>query len=289
MNLSWTAGGSSGGEAAIVAFKGSPLGVGTDIAGSIRVPAACCGVYGFMPTANRVPYGGQTSPRETALPGILGSAGPIAQNLDDIELFMEVIANENPWKYDVTALSAPWVRMQPVEGAKLIVGVMFESEQFPLHPPIRRAIESAAFKLQAVGHTVVSLPHDPILSVSYGSRLAFQLFDLQNHGTMDPIKNSGEPMVPSVAMRSSPIDTGPLPVSEELELGKKIIALNHARFDYADRWRKTWVQYNLDVVLSPTAQATAVSHDSFGWPPYTVMWNLLNVSGTTNQVFTVNF
>ena len=256
--------------------------MGTDIAGSIRVPAACCGVYGFKPTADRVPYGGQVSPRETGLPGIPASAGPIAQNIDDIELFMGVVAKANPWNYDVSAYPVPWVRdLPPNERSKLTLGVMFESEQFPLHPPMRRALDSAVAKLRKAGHHVVHLAHDPMLSVSYGSRLAFQLFDLQNHGTADPIKESGEPMVPSVALRTTPIVTGPLPVSPDLEISKRIIALNNLRHDYADRWRKAWVDYGLDVVLSPASQATAVPHDSFGWPPYTVMWNLLDVRSST--------
>lgn len=50
-NTKLTAGGSSGGEGALVAFRGSILGVGTDIAGSVRIPALCNGVYGFKPTA----------------------------------------------------------------------------------------------------------------------------------------------------------------------------------------------------------------------------------------------
>ncbi|KAK6826950.1 hypothetical protein RU639_004614 [Aspergillus parasiticus] len=49
------AGGSSGGEGALVALYGSPLGVGTDVGGSIRIPSLCCGTYGFKPTASRVP------------------------------------------------------------------------------------------------------------------------------------------------------------------------------------------------------------------------------------------
>lgn len=50
-------GGSSGGEAALLGFKGSPLGVGTDLAGSIRIPSAACGVFGLKPSLGRFPTG----------------------------------------------------------------------------------------------------------------------------------------------------------------------------------------------------------------------------------------
>ncbi|KAK1487209.1 amidase [Colletotrichum cuscutae] len=59
-NTRLTAGGSSGGEGALVAFRGSPLGIGSDLAGSVRIPAFCCGVYGFKPTVDRIPFAGQS-------------------------------------------------------------------------------------------------------------------------------------------------------------------------------------------------------------------------------------
>lgn len=59
-----TAGGSSGGEGALIALRGSVLGIGTDIAGSIRIPALCCGTTGFKPSVRRVPYGAKLPPAE---------------------------------------------------------------------------------------------------------------------------------------------------------------------------------------------------------------------------------
>ncbi|EAW06969.1 general amidase GmdB [Aspergillus clavatus NRRL 1] len=110
-NTHLTAGGSSGGEGALVAFRGSVLGVGTDIAGSIRIPSLCCGVYGFKPTTDRIPYGGQV--RDIAMEGIPGlkpAAGPLAHSLDDIELFMSTVLDAEPWKYDPAASAAPWYK-----------------------------------------------------------------------------------------------------------------------------------------------------------------------------------
>lgn len=57
-NQNLSAGGSSGGEGALISLKGSPVGFGTDIGGSIRIPAAFCGLYGLRPSAGRLPYEG---------------------------------------------------------------------------------------------------------------------------------------------------------------------------------------------------------------------------------------
>ncbi|KFY42611.1 hypothetical protein V495_04429 [Pseudogymnoascus sp. VKM F-4514 (FW-929)] len=109
-NRSLTAGGSSGGEGALLALRGSPLGVGTDIGGSIRVPAMCNGLYGFKPSAGRIPYVGPMG-RLTAARGRLGlqtSAGPLATSLRDVQLFMEVVAHAQPWETSADALPGTW-------------------------------------------------------------------------------------------------------------------------------------------------------------------------------------
>lgn len=56
LNRALISGGSSGGEGALVGARGSPLGIGTDIGGSIRIPAGLCGIYGLSPSPGRHPY-----------------------------------------------------------------------------------------------------------------------------------------------------------------------------------------------------------------------------------------
>ena len=84
-----TCGGSSGGEAVLVALRLSPLGFGTDIGGSIRIPAAFCGIYGFKPTPGRLPLGtDETSLKHEAIPTC---SGPLARSARDIELAMAAL------------------------------------------------------------------------------------------------------------------------------------------------------------------------------------------------------
>ncbi|KAI9040537.1 general amidase GmdB [Aspergillus affinis] len=285
-NTNLTAGGSSGGEGALVAFRGSILGVGTDIAGSIRIPALCCGVYGFKPSTDRIPFGGQVTGAIVSAPGIKPSAGPLAHSLDDIELFMSTVLAAEPWKYDITATSAAWTSAPPSRPAAtlLTIGILPEDPQFPLHPPIRRALDSAIAALTIQGHQIIHLDADadtnsdrnPSKETAYANRLGFQYFIYGPH--VDHMAASGEPAVPSVQRGPNPMFTGSFPVDQELGVFEKIEALHTARREYCDAWRKLWVRHGLDVVLGPGAQSTAVPHDTYGWPPYTLLWNLLDVS-----------
>ncbi len=89
-DLARTAGGSSGGSAAAVAAGCVPLATGTDGGGSVRIPAACCGLVGIKPTFGRV---AQWPPSGV---GSLGHTGPIARSVADAALLLDVLAARNP-------------------------------------------------------------------------------------------------------------------------------------------------------------------------------------------------
>ena len=93
--LQVTPGGSSGGEAAIVAARGSPLGIGTDLGGSLRVPAHFCGLAGFRPSVGLVPSGGHIPELRSPL-GPMSVSGPLARSVADLDLAMAVIAGAWP-------------------------------------------------------------------------------------------------------------------------------------------------------------------------------------------------
>ncbi len=86
-----TPGGSSGGEAAIIAACGSPLGLGSDSGGSIRQPAHYCGIAGLKPTSGRVPNTGHFPPI-TALADPRSVIGPMARSVDDLAVALSIIA-----------------------------------------------------------------------------------------------------------------------------------------------------------------------------------------------------
>src|ERR1700694_388997 len=95
-NLDRSPGGSSGGQAAIIAAGGSPMGLGTDIGGSIRVPATFCGIAGLKPTSGRTPDAGRYS-EPLGERAIVSQAGVLARQVADVALGLEIInGGRNP-------------------------------------------------------------------------------------------------------------------------------------------------------------------------------------------------
>ena len=268
-NTTLTAGGSSGGEGALVAMRGSIFGVGTDIAGSIRIPSLCCGSYGFKPTSGRIPITGCPFGGE-GVPGIVPSAGPLTTSFSDLSLFMKTVLEAKPWRRETGLLAVPWRSLDPAPSS-LTIGVLAEDREFPLHPPVHRTLEAAVSALSTAGHKLIRLDYQAAISTSLGTRLAFEYFSLDPDDTgIKHIEDSGEPMVQSVQRA--------LPPHKKTYTLTDLVRMNVEVHDYAEAWRKIFFEYKLDAVIAPGAQNTAVEHDTFALPPYTLMWNLLDVS-----------
>ncbi|PYS71085.1 MAG: amidase [Acidobacteria bacterium] len=109
LNPSLTPGGSSGGEAAAISTFMSPGGLGTDLAGSIRIPAHFCGIAGLKPTCGRVPGEGQYPP--STGPYSLGAViGPMARTVEDLRLLFRVLSNTGAQNNDpaLTDMTVAW-------------------------------------------------------------------------------------------------------------------------------------------------------------------------------------
>lgn len=147
-----TPGGSSGGEAAVVAYGGVPVGLGGDFGGSLRVPAAFCGVTTLKPTGGRLSFHDTPSDPYAPQEAILPQPGPIARSVADVALVMRVLAAPGQEQFDLSVPPVPWIE----PGAEpLRVGVSYDNGLFPLSPAIRRAIDTAAKALEGVGAKVV--------------------------------------------------------------------------------------------------------------------------------------
>ncbi|KAL0780441.1 hypothetical protein CaCOL14_001776 [Colletotrichum acutatum] len=273
-NTKLTAGGSSGGEGALVAFRGSPLGIGSDLAGSVRIPAFCCGVYGFRPTVDRIPFAGQSlSPWPMNwMSAVMPALGPLANSADDLSLLMEVVTKLNPWRYDGSAINLSWRTLDEPRSKPLTIGILPEDPEYILHPPVRRTLAEAASALEKAGHKVVHLATDAKRSAALGARISYQYFSISAPAVAD----FGEPFVASVAKGMHPFSTGDFPVDPKLDIPGQYTGLNMARAAYAQAWSQTWQEHDLDIVLAPGASCTAVPHDTFGLPVYTVMWSLID-------------
>ncbi len=156
-DLTRVPGGSSGGSAAAVAAGLASFALGTDTGGSIRQPAAFCGVVGLKPTYGRVSRWGAI-----AFASSLDQIGPITGTVADAALALDVLAGLDP--DDATSLDAPppgAVRALATGIAGLRVGLPREYFEGALDPPIASAIRAAADALVAAGASLreVSLPH----------------------------------------------------------------------------------------------------------------------------------
>jgi len=168
-NLKVTAGGSSGGEGSLIAMRGSVLGIGTDIAGSIRIPSICNGIYGARPSSSIVPFDGQQSPEDPGMPGIEVVAGPMATSSRACAFFMKTIMSAQAWRYDTSCLHLRWQGHQ--SSRKPRIGLVLDDGVYTPFPPVRRTIREAAQKLRDAGLDLVELrlPHVPAaVGITYG-------------------------------------------------------------------------------------------------------------------------
>ena len=159
-HLKRTAGGSSGGEAAAIAARLSPAGIGSDLSGSIRVPAHFCGIVGLKPTTGRVPMDGHVP--EAVGPLSLGaSIGPMARRVADLALLFDVVAQTRAQRIDLDQLRS------------MRVALYVDDTVTPVTEETAQAIRSTAEILREAGFDV---REERPPAVSEGSRLWIELF-----------------------------------------------------------------------------------------------------------------
>jgi amidase len=154
-DLGRTPGGSSGGSSAALAAGYGPLSLGSDIGGSLRVPAFHCGVYAHKPSYNLVAMRGHTAPPFPAIPmeRDLSVIGPMARGAADLSLLLDVMAGPDPLDIGIAyKLALPPPRHADLKNFRVLV-----VKGHPLMPPdkdIRAAIETLAGNLAKAGVTL---------------------------------------------------------------------------------------------------------------------------------------
>src|SRR5690606_31926414 len=158
-------GGSSGGSAAAVAARLVPGATATDTGGSIRQPAALCGITGLKPTYGRVSRWGMI-----AFASSLDQAGPMARSAEDVALLLQAIAGFD--ERDSTCLDHPVPDYhaaldQPLDGLR--IGVPAEYFDTGLNPGTERAVRDALAEFERQGARLVEvrLPHSDLAVPAY--------------------------------------------------------------------------------------------------------------------------
>jgi amidase len=257
-DLSRTPGGSSGGSSAALAAGYGALSLGSDLAGSLRVPALHCGVFAHKPTQALVPFRGHTPPQLPALPidRDLGVIGPMARSAADLSLLFDVIAGPDPLEAGKAfSLSLPPARHQELKGFRVLV---IESDPLmPADTVIRAAIDRLAAELGKSGTRIArESPLWPDFAAS--SRLFMRML-------MSFVAIGFPPDVYADAVKAA----AALPAEAENLQAERLrgIALSHRDWLMADgaraqlraRWRTLFESF--DAVICPIMPTPAFPHD----------------------------
>ncbi|MDB6000763.1 MAG: amidase, partial [Rhizobacter sp.] len=227
--LNRTPGGSSGGGAAALVSGMVPLELGSDIGGSIRVPAHFCGVYGHKPTHGLLPSRGHQFPGFQSAPDVLSVIGPLARNAADLELALDVLAGPDVDEAVALRLALPPARFSRISDLRVLM--LTEHPSTRAGADVRGAVDDVAALLAQAG-----------AKVEHQSALLPDLEAIQQ----DYVK-----LLMTIVTRGAPGAPPPPSAHEWLAL-----------LDRRQQWRRGWRRLfeSFDVVIAPPFGTAAFEH-----------------------------
>ncbi|KAG2163125.1 hypothetical protein VTO58DRAFT_110591 [Aureobasidium pullulans] len=287
-NRNLSSGGSSGGEGALISLKGSPLGFGTDIGGSIRIPAAFNGLFGLRPSSGRLPYEGMANSFDGA-PSILSVVGPLSSSSAGLKLAVQSILQTEPWQRDPRVHPLPWrneqeeAAKQLAQDKKLTFAVLKHDGLCAPHPPIKRALEETVQKLESLGHKVIEWQppsHSKLQDICVkawgydGGADAARAFAL-----------SGEEPKPNIMFEEAP-------QANATDIMRNQVEKRDAEKEYMEYWNSTsqltGTGRPVDAIISPLAPFTAARPNKYTSYSYSVWVNVLDYSSAIVPVTKVD-
>ncbi|KAH7008984.1 acetamidase [Ilyonectria destructans] len=262
-NRQTTSGGSSGGESALIVMKGSPLGVGSDIGGSLRIPAACTGIFTLRPSAGRFPVRNCRSgmPGQEAVQSV---NGPLASTLHDVELYSKSVVGGQPWLRDPKCLPIPWRTVELPK--KLKIAVMWHDGMVKPTAPVARALRETVQRLEAAGHELIDW--DPV-DQKQGNDLLARMFVADGGlAIRKELERTGEPFRPEMEAYA---------VAKELGT-YEMWQLHLERTEFQNRYLDRWNKAGIDAILCPTIPFNTVKNGKFQHVGYTGVYNVLDYS-----------
>jgi len=297
-DLERSPGGSSGGESAIIAAGGSPLGLGGDLGGSVRVPAHCTGIFGLKPTSNRLTTeddpGGLGAAGQEA---IVAQPGPMARTVADLCLAMDVLVSAADSGTTVLVPPVPWYGRDGVRIDNIRVGIYTEDANFPVSPAIRRGVKEAAEGLRACGVHVVPFEAPDVMEAC---RLYLGLLAADGGTSLKSALGDDPP----VQCLRGTVQGASIPDAERLNVAglmeergqyqaamlirstgrrsaEEYMQLVAARTSYRTRFLNAMNDVQLDAIISPPYALPAVRHgDSehlFAAAGYSLLYNLMGM------------
>jgi len=289
-NPNFTCGGSSGGEGAIIGAGASPVGVGSDIGGSVRFPAAFCGICSIKPTMWRTPdltrYG------DRRFEGSIGSvAGILANHAEDLDLFLQIINERAAKMFDVQPLRD----YKNIEPEKLRIGYFLSDGLFEPMPAVKRGVLEAVEKLKSLGASIFEFQPP---AVSFAEEIFLQILTADDAKLFTQVLD-GETPLPQLKnlfmlAQASPFKRRAIKNAARF-FGQKSIARVIPNFGgrgaaHLRVWAEKQARYRadflaamerekLDAILSPVCALPAFLHDSTDkvglGGGYTLLYNVL--------------
>ncbi|KAG6037308.1 hypothetical protein E4U41_005209 [Claviceps citrina] len=300
-NSRYSPGGSTGGEGALLALGGR-IGIGSDVAGSVRCPAHFSGVYSLKCSTGRWPKLGVTTsmPGQDGIPAV---CSPMARTLNDLLYFTRAVLEKGTYNYDYSCHPIPWrgdVVEEYDEKKVLRVGIMRTDGVVDPSPACRRALEMTEAALRHQGHEIVEVdPPEPYEALRLASRLlcADGLDTVRscfrpgewNDGGVNQMRFYAK--LPRLVrhlhhlwvryIRRDEAWAGLLRDWHRTTTTEYWQLINR-REAYKRRWWEYWQATNLDCILAPPNATPAVPHhgmrDAVSSCGYTFMFNLLDYS-----------
>ncbi len=226
-----TPGGSSGGSAAALAAGMVPLEFGSDIGGSIRVPAAFCGVWGHKPSHDLIPQRGHSPPPFDGVGPPLNVVGPLARAAGDLRLALDVLAGPDELQGVGYRLDLPAARHERIADFRVL---LIDSHPLAaLDSEIRQALHDLAGRLAAAG-----------ASIAYHS---------------DRLPDLAAAQATYLTLLSTVMSRGAPPRPETVSAHEWLSALD-AQLDHRRRWSRVFETF--DIVLAPAMGVVAFPHDA---------------------------
>jgi amidase len=245
-----TCGGSSGGSAAALAMGFTPIELGSDIGGSIRVPAHYSGVMGHKPSYGIVPAHGQIP----GMPGTLTQAdlavcGPMARTVDDLATMLDVLAGPDRWDEPAWRLDLPPARGTDLD--ELRIAAWLDDDHCPVDASTRRLLGELVVSIESSGGRVDTEARPGFTLAKVDTVFKDLLFAAL----------AGEYSATQIEELATITDGAPLARARRAAAmrHREWLAHNERRLQLRERWREFFERY--DVILLPVQPRGAIPHD----------------------------
>jgi amidase len=276
-NLERVPGGSSGGSAAVVAAGLAPLEFGSDIGGSIRFPAAWCGIYGHRPSSGVIPVSGHFPGSPLPNPTFhLNTLGPLTRSVADLELAFDLVAGPEPGEEVGWRLELPPARHERL--ADFRVAIFPSAEWRPVDDEVTAQIATVAETLRRAGATVAEAVPD-----GYGDGRDYHRLFQRIIGAISGSRLTDDER----QQRAADLRAGTDAFREDRAGGTLASAADYIRWHndrqkYRVAWRAFFEQW--DILLAPQVIVPAPPHSTIPVDDRTVEVNGKTVSARTVMI-----